>query len=94
MTVAKWVCRKCGKKFYTEGISDEYKPVCQCSWNSDVRFLEVNYEPNKKTFEEVKENGGMLRPRWATKRDAFIFTGHLYADNDVSDEEILEKLPF
>lgn len=93
MEITKWRCHKCGKVFYTEGIGGE-SPVCQCSWNSDVRTIWIDMKPTKRVWDEILASGSKLRPKWVTKKDAWIFSAHCMAETDEEAEDLLNDLPF
>lgn len=91
MTVAKWHCKNCHKKIYTDSLDT---PTCQCSWFSEVHLLWVDFKPTKRIWDEVKASGSDLRRRYVTKKDVWKFTANLYTSEDETEEDILNKLPF
>jgi len=89
--IAKWKCRQCGKVFYTEGSE---RPVCHCGWDSEVNMLWVDFEPTKRVWDEIQSSGCSLKRKFATKKDAWIFSAHVLAESDKEAQEMIEDLPF
>jgi len=92
--VAKWFCSKCHKVFYTDYIGEGSEPTCHCSWESKVRFVWVDFEPTKRVWDEIRENGCTLKRKFVTKRDAWIFSAHYFASDDKEAQDMIDKLPF
>lgn len=89
--VAKWLCKNCHKLIYTDCLEEPSCPYCLFS---KVKFVWVDFEPNKCVWDEVKRSGSSIQVKYPTKKDAWRFTAHLYTDSDKEVEEMLNKLPF
>ncbi len=91
MTIAKWICKSCHKKIYTDNLD---QPKCQCGESEKVAFVWVDFEPNKRTWDEVRANGFDLKRKTISKKDVWVFTANVYATDEESEEDLLKKLPF
>lgn len=78
--LVKWVCKQCYKNFYTREITPEVPPKCHCTWEPEVRIIEVECKPTKKRLEDCPEIWG--------------WTAHLLSDSPEEAQEKIDKMPF
>jgi hypothetical protein len=56
MTICKYVCKNCGKAFYTDNLKEN--PECLCSlFGSNVKWLWLTDKPTRKELNEAYSNG-------------------------------------